>query len=100
MEIPTPDELQKQQESEDNVFYERAIKHLTGRMRKGFELSNPQVVSTSISFNMIPSHRIQKRVVIAFAKKGWQISFSKKLISDQRDGDYYDVKIIPSRNAY
>lgn len=90
MEIPTPQELNQQQENQDESAFNQAVTALTENLRRQY-VANAGPVDTTIAASLV-NERVQRRIVSTFAKKGWAVHFGR-MIPDQRDGDYYEVRI-------
>lgn len=90
MEIPTPDELNKQQEEADTGAFNQVVNAIAETLRRQY-VANAGPVDTTIAASLV-NERVQRRIVSTFAKKGWSVHFGK-LVSDQREGSYYEVRI-------
>ena len=95
MEIPTPEELNQQQEAADEGAFNQAINALTETLRRQY-VANARPVDTTIAASLV-NERVQRRIISTFAKKGWTVAFGR-MMSDQRDGNYYDVRIQANAN--
>lgn len=90
MEIPTPDELNKQQEEADTGAFNQVKFALAETLRREY-IANAGPVDTTIAASLL-NERVRRRVISEFSKKGWSVHFGERN-SDQRDGDYYKVRI-------
>lgn len=90
MEIPTPEELNQQQENQDDGAFNQAVAALTETLRRQYVANNGPVDTTIVAY--LANERVQRRIISTFSKKGWTVAFGR-MIPDQRDGDYYEVRI-------
>jgi len=90
MEIPTPEELRQQQEASDEGAFNQAVNALTETLRRQY-VADAGPVDTTIAASLA-NERVMRRIASTFAKKGWTVHFGR-MISDQRDGNYYEVRI-------
>lgn len=95
MEIPTPEELKQQQENQDESAFNQAVTALSENLRRQYVGEGP--VDTTIVASLV-NKRVQKKIISAFYNKGWILVFMK-MVPDQRDGDYYEVRIQAQSNA-
>ena len=89
IKIPTPTELNSIQEAKDESFFKQVVEILISRLQ--WLYVNGGTVSVNITASLV-NERIIKRVIKEFGEKDWIVHFGP-IQDDQRDGDFYSVRI-------
>ena len=87
--IPRPSDIEKIQAQQDQSLFENVSDSITSTLRR--EYAKGKSVKATFAASLI-NERVQQRIVQEFYKSGWSVSWSG-LISDQRDGNFYEVTI-------
>lgn len=89
MNIPTPTELDRIQEGQDNSMFREVVDSIIQTLTRQYVTGS--AVDTNIAASLV-NERIIRRVINEFEGKNWIVHFGP-IQGDQREGNFYSVRI-------